>query len=89
MSLAIPAALIFLLMLATMLVGMPIAVSMAAVGILGGFGAFGEPFIDSIEPFVDSIEAFVHRLLEVVEAFVGPALPGHHHRHDPTVILCL
>jgi TRAP-type C4-dicarboxylate transport system permease small subunit len=42
MTLAIPAALIFLLMLATMLVGMPIAVSMAAVGILGGVAAFGD-----------------------------------------------
>jgi TRAP-type mannitol/chloroaromatic compound transport system permease large subunit len=52
MTLAIPAALIFLLMLATMLVGMPIAVSMAAVGILGGIAAFGGPFIDSIAPVV-------------------------------------
>jgi hypothetical protein len=52
MTLAIPAALIFLLMLATMLVGMPIAVSMAAVGIIGGVAAFGGPFIDSIAPVV-------------------------------------
>src|SRR5687768_4803255 len=52
MTLALPAALIFLLMLATMLVGMPIAVSMAAVGILGGVAAFGAPFIDSIAPVV-------------------------------------
>ena len=52
MTLAIPAALIFLLMLATMLVGMPIAVSMAAVGIVGGVAAFGGPFIDSIAPVV-------------------------------------
>jgi C4-dicarboxylate transporter, DctM subunit len=52
MTLAIPAVGIFLLMLAMMLVGLPIAVCMAAVGILGGVGAFGAPFIDSIAPVV-------------------------------------
>ena len=52
MSLAVSATLVFLLMLATMLVGMPIAVSMATVGIAGGLAAFGQPFIDSIAPVV-------------------------------------
>ena len=43
MTLAIPAVLIVPAMLAMMLVGMPIAVSMAAVGIVGGVAAFGVP----------------------------------------------
>jgi len=52
MTLAIPALFVFLVMLGMMLVGLPIAVSMAAVGILGGVAAFGAPFIDSIAPVV-------------------------------------
>jgi tripartite ATP-independent transporter DctM subunit len=52
MTLAIPAMGIFVLMLAMMLFGLPIAVCMAAVGILGGIGAFGAPFIASIAPVV-------------------------------------
>ena len=42
----------FLAMLGMMLVGIPIAVSMAAVGIIGGIAAYGTPFMDSIAPVV-------------------------------------
>ncbi|QKV51942.1 TRAP transporter large permease [Comamonas antarctica] len=39
-------------MLAMMLVGLPIAVSMAVVGIVGGIAAYGLPFMNSIAPVV-------------------------------------
>jgi C4-dicarboxylate transporter, DctM subunit len=39
-------------MLAMMLIGLPIAVAMAAVGIVGGLLAYGTPFINSIAPVV-------------------------------------
>jgi C4-dicarboxylate transporter DctM subunit len=42
----------FVAMLGMMLVGIPIAVSMAAVGIIGGIAAYGAPFMDSIAPVV-------------------------------------
>lgn len=42
----------FVLMIGMMLVGIPIAVSMAAVGIVGGIAAYGIPFMDSIAPVV-------------------------------------
>ncbi len=42
----------FAVMLGMMLVGIPIAVSMAAVGIIGGIAAYGTPFMDSIAPVV-------------------------------------
>lgn len=42
----------FAAMLGMMLVGIPIAVSMAAVGIIGGIAAYGTPFMDSIAPVV-------------------------------------
>lgn len=42
----------FVLMIGMMLVGVPIAVSMAAVGIVGGIAAYGIPFMDSIAPVV-------------------------------------
>ncbi|ABE42518.1 TRAP transporter large permease [Polaromonas sp. JS666] len=42
----------FVVMLGMMLVGIPIAVSMAAVGIVGGIAAYGIPFMDSIAPVV-------------------------------------
>jgi C4-dicarboxylate transporter DctM subunit len=45
-------AIAFALMLGMMLVGLPIAVSMAAVGIVGGIAAYGLPFMDSIAPVV-------------------------------------
>ena len=42
----------FFIMLGMMLVGLPIATSMAAVGILGGLLAYGLPFINSIAPVI-------------------------------------
>ncbi|WP_395059168.1 TRAP transporter large permease [Polaromonas sp.] len=42
----------FVAMLGMMLAGIPIAVSMAAVGIIGGIAAYGTPFMDSIAPVV-------------------------------------
>ena len=45
-------ALAFVAMVAAMLVGLPIAVAMAAIGIVGGIWSYGIPFIDSIPPVV-------------------------------------
>ncbi|RTZ38869.1 TRAP transporter large permease subunit [Candidimonas sp. SYP-B2681] len=42
----------FFTMLVMMLFGLPIAVSMAVVGIVGGIAAYGIPFFDSIVPVV-------------------------------------
>jgi tripartite ATP-independent transporter DctM subunit len=42
----------FMAMIGMMLAGIPIAVSMAAVGIAGGIAAYGTPFMDSIAPVV-------------------------------------
>jgi len=42
----------FFAMVAAMLVGLPIAVAMAAIGIIGGVWSYGMPFIDSIAPVV-------------------------------------
>jgi C4-dicarboxylate transporter, DctM subunit len=42
----------FVAMLGMMVIGVPIAVSMAAVGIVGGLAAYGMPFINSIAPVV-------------------------------------
>ena len=39
-------------MLAMMMLGLPIAVAMAAVGLLGGMLAYGAPFINSVAPVV-------------------------------------
>jgi C4-dicarboxylate transporter, DctM subunit len=47
-----PVIIAFFAMLAMMLLGLPIAVSMAAVGIVGGLLAYGMPFINSIAPVV-------------------------------------
>src|SRR5436309_2427823 len=49
-------ALAFALMLAMMLAGLPIAVSMALVGIVGGIAAYGTPFMDSIAPVVWGVQ---------------------------------
>ena len=46
----------FVAMLGMMLVGMPIAVSMAVVGIVGGIAAYGVPFMDSIAPVVWGVQ---------------------------------
>jgi C4-dicarboxylate transporter, DctM subunit len=43
-------------MLGMMLVGLPIAASMAAIGIVGGIAAFGVPFLDSIAPVVWGVQ---------------------------------
>ena len=42
----------FVGMLGMMLIGLPIATSMAFVGILGGLAAYGMPYINSIAPVV-------------------------------------
>ena len=44
------------LLLAMMLIGLPIAVTMAAVGIVGGMAAYGMPFMDSIAPVVWGVQ---------------------------------
>ena len=46
----------FFAMLAMMLIGMPIATSMAAIGVIGGIAAFGVPFLDSIAPVVWGVQ---------------------------------
>jgi C4-dicarboxylate transporter, DctM subunit len=46
----------FFAMLGMMLIGMPIATSMALVGILGGVAAYGLPFMDSIAPVVWGVQ---------------------------------
>jgi C4-dicarboxylate transporter, DctM subunit len=46
----------FCAMLGMMLIGMPIAVSMALVGIVGGIAAYGVPFMDSIAPVVWGVQ---------------------------------
>ncbi|WP_432696566.1 TRAP transporter large permease [Marinobacterium sp. YM272] len=46
----------FVAMLGMMLIGMPIAVAMAAVGIIGGVLAYGAPFMDSISPVVWGVQ---------------------------------
>ena len=58
----------FALMLAMMLVGLPIAVSMALVGIVGGIAAYGTPFMDSIAPVVWGVQN--ENLLTSVPLFV-------------------
>ena len=42
----------FVAMIGMMLLGVPIAVAMALVGIVGGIAAYGVPFMDSIAPVV-------------------------------------
>jgi len=46
----------FFAMLAMMLFGMPIATSMAAIGVIGGIAAFGTPFLDSIAPVIWGVQ---------------------------------
>jgi C4-dicarboxylate transporter, DctM subunit len=46
----------FFAMLGMMLIGMPIATSMAAIGVIGGIAAFGVPFLDSIAPVVWGVQ---------------------------------
>ncbi|MYN12819.1 TRAP transporter large permease subunit [Pusillimonas sp. TS35] len=58
----------FFAMLAMMLVGLPIVVSMAAVGIVGGIAAYGIPFLDSIAPVVWGVQN--DNLLTCIPLFV-------------------
>ncbi len=55
-------------MLGMMLLGLPIAVAMAAVGILGGLLAYGLPFFDSIAPVVWGVHN--DNLLTAIPLFV-------------------
>jgi tripartite ATP-independent transporter DctM subunit len=61
-------ALAFFAMLGMMLVGMPIAVTMALVGIVGGIAAYGVPFLDSIAPVVWGVQN--ENLLTSIPLFV-------------------
>ncbi|MCB1738846.1 MAG: TRAP transporter large permease subunit [Gammaproteobacteria bacterium] len=58
----------FVLMLAMMLFGLPIAVAMAAVGIVGGMLAYGIPFMDSIAPVIWGVQN--DNLLTAIPLFV-------------------
>ncbi|RSZ37309.1 TRAP transporter large permease [Variovorax beijingensis] len=58
----------FFAMLGMMLIGLPIAVSMALVGIVGGIAAYGTPFLDSIAPVVWGVQN--ENLLTSVPLFV-------------------
>jgi C4-dicarboxylate transporter DctM subunit len=58
----------FAAMLGMMLVGVPIAVSMALVGIVGGIAAYGLPFMDSIAPVVWGVHN--ENLLTCIPLFV-------------------
>lgn len=58
----------FMLMLGMMLVGLPIAVSMSLVGIVGGIAAYGIPFMDSIAPVVWGVQN--ENLLTSIPLFV-------------------
>ncbi|GAB3185790.1 TRAP transporter large permease [Hydrogenophaga aquatica] len=58
----------FAAMIGMMLVGVPIAVSMAAVGIVGGIAAYGVPFMDSIAPVVWGVQN--ENLLTSIPLFV-------------------
>src|SRR5262245_23072814 len=58
----------FVLMIGMMLVGVPIAVSMALVGIVGGIAAYGAPFMDSIAPVVWGVQN--ENLLTSIPLFV-------------------
>ncbi|SFC58875.1 TRAP transporter, DctM subunit [Polaromonas sp. OV174] len=58
----------FVAMLAMMLVGLPIAVSMALVGIVGGIAAYGIPFMDTIAPVVWGVQN--ENLLTCIPLFI-------------------
>ena len=58
----------FFAMLGMMLIGMPIATSMAVVGIVGGVAAYGPPFMDSIAPVVWGVQN--ENLLTSIPLFV-------------------
>lgn len=58
----------FVAMLVMMLVGLPIAVSMALVGIVGGIAAYGIPFMDTIAPVVWGVQN--ENLLTCIPLFI-------------------
>jgi C4-dicarboxylate transporter DctM subunit len=58
----------FFAMLAMMLAGIPIAVSMAVVAIVGGIAAYGVPFMDSIAPVIWGVQN--ENLLTSIPLFV-------------------
>lgn len=58
----------FVVMLAMILTGLPIAVAMAAVGIVGGVLAYGLPFLESVSPVVWGVQN--DNLLTSVPLFV-------------------
>lgn len=58
----------FFAMLAMMLLGIPIAVSMSIVGIVGGIAAYGTPFMDSIAPVIWGVQN--DNLLTCIPLFV-------------------
>ena len=58
----------FVAMLAMMLLGLPIAVSMALVGIVGGIAAYGIPFMDTIAPVVWGVQN--ENLLTCIPLFI-------------------
>ncbi|MFI5443938.1 TRAP transporter large permease [Polaromonas sp. UC242_47] len=58
----------FVVMLAMMLLGLPIAVSMALVGIVGGIAAYGIPFMDTIAPVVWGVQN--ENLLTCIPLFI-------------------
>ena len=58
----------FFAMLGMMLLGMPIATSMAAIGVIGGVAAYGTPFLDSVAPVVWGVQN--DSLLTCVPLFV-------------------
>ena len=58
----------FLAMLGMMVIGVPIAIAMAAVGIVGGLAAYGMPFINSIAPVVWGVHN--DNLLTAIPLFV-------------------
>ena len=58
----------FFAMIGMMLIGLPIAASMALVGIVGGIAAYGVPFMDSIAPVVWGVQN--ENLLTSIPLFV-------------------
>jgi tripartite ATP-independent transporter DctM subunit len=58
----------FFAMIGMMLIGLPIAASMAVVGIVGGIAAYGVPFMDSIAPVVWGVQN--ENLLTSIPLFV-------------------
>ncbi|MFO1326136.1 MAG: TRAP transporter large permease subunit [Rubrivivax sp.] len=58
----------FVAMIGMMLLGVPIAVAMALVGIVGGIAAYGVPFMDSIAPVVWGVQN--ENLLTSIPMFV-------------------